>query len=323
MRNKQSFVILLVVILLAVALCGCTFWTLNNPFDADVTHAATVTILAGSKGISGSVDGTGALAQFNYPREICSDGANLYVLDDSAIRKIVAATGVVTTVCLGAFDGSICTDGTTLFLSNSYSNCIYEVPLATGVPSIYAGSSTPGTTDGTGTAARFNGPAGICTDGSKLYVADKGNNSIRQIDIASAVVTTIAGSTSGQSGTTDGIGNSALFSGPFNVFLVGNNLVVCQSTYSYELRIILLSTMSVSTQSLLGSGQSITGSAYDGNQFVYGVGDGEIGKIDTSSWYGLAANMTGYSASSLCVAGSDVFITDSANDVVLKLVSIE
>jgi len=51
-----------------------------------------------------------------------------------------------------------------------------------------------GTRDGRGTAARFNGPSGIWADGQNLYVADRNNFTIRKISIATADVTTLAGS---------------------------------------------------------------------------------------------------------------------------------
>jgi hypothetical protein len=38
-----------------------------------------------------------------------------------------------------------------------------------------------GGADGTGTAARFNGPFGITTDGVGLYVSDEGGNTIRLV----------------------------------------------------------------------------------------------------------------------------------------------
>ena len=58
-----------------------------------------------------------------------------------------------------------------------------------------AGSS--GSTDDTGTAALFNSPSAITTDGTNLYVADSGNNTIRKIVIASGAVTTFAGTANG------------------------------------------------------------------------------------------------------------------------------
>ncbi|HEX4460746.1 MAG TPA: hypothetical protein VIA18_22360 [Polyangia bacterium] len=55
-----------------------------------------------------------------------------------------------------------------------------------------------GSVDGTGTAARFYFPGGDASlaansAGTHLYVADRGNGTIRRIDVASAAVTTLAG----------------------------------------------------------------------------------------------------------------------------------
>ena len=130
-----------------------------------------MTTLAGST-TSGHSDGTGTLASFNGPYAVTTDGANLYVADylNNEIRKIVISTLAVTTIA-GSYKSS-------------------------------------GSSNGTGAAASFDGPDGITTDGTNLYVADFNNNEIRKIVISTGVVTTLVGTAAGLNGpggiTTDG-----------------------------------------------------------------------------------------------------------------------
>jgi hypothetical protein len=64
-----------------------------------ITPAGVVTTIAGTAGVTGNADGTGAAASFNFPFSIVVDSTgNLYVaeLQSGTIRKITPA-GVVTT----------------------------------------------------------------------------------------------------------------------------------------------------------------------------------------------------------------------------------
>jgi len=163
---------------------------LTAPAHAQSDYATpyTFTTLAGAAGASGSTDGTGAAARFLYPEGAAVDASgNLYVADtgNGTIRKVTPA-GVVTTLA-----------GT-------------------------AGAA--GSTDGTGTAARFNTPSGVAVDGSgNVYVADSVNNTIRKLTPA-GVVTTLAG-TAGAAGSTDGTGVSARFNQPFGIAVDGSGNV--------------------------------------------------------------------------------------------------
>ncbi|VDB00493.1 hypothetical protein S1OALGB6SA_1575, partial [Olavius algarvensis spirochete endosymbiont] len=68
---------------------------------------------------------------------------------------------------------------------------------AGGVVSTFAGTGTPGHTDGAGNTTQFNGPTGVAVDSSdNVYVADQGNHLIRKIT-PEGVVSTLAGSTEG------------------------------------------------------------------------------------------------------------------------------
>ena len=75
-------------------------------------------------------------------------------------------------------------------------------------------AGSPGSADGTGSAARFSSQGGIAVDRTAgvVYVADALNNTIRAI-APGGVVTTVAGQ-AGTSGFVDGTGNAARFTGP-------------------------------------------------------------------------------------------------------------
>jgi hypothetical protein len=72
----------------------------NNSTIRKVTAAGVVTTLAGTAGVSGSADGTGTAARFDFPFGVAVDSAgNVYVADhdNSTLRK-VTPTGTTTTV---------------------------------------------------------------------------------------------------------------------------------------------------------------------------------------------------------------------------------
>jgi hypothetical protein len=64
---------------------------------------------------------------------------------------------------------------------NWLNNRIRKIVIATGVVSTIAGNGAATALDGVGTAATFSAPWGITTDGANLYVADSANNKIRKI----------------------------------------------------------------------------------------------------------------------------------------------
>ncbi|MDO8263535.1 MAG: PKD domain-containing protein [Gallionella sp.] len=218
----------------------------NNKIRKIVIATGVVTTLAGSAGYlgMGSTDGTGTAASFAFPCGITTDGTNLYVADylNNEIRKIVIATGVVTTLAGsagylegGSIDGTgtaasfafpcgITTDGTNLYVADSFYSKIRKIVIATGAVTTLAGVGTSGSVDGVGTAASFAFPFGITTDGTNLYVADTSNRKIRKIVIATGVVTTLAGS--GAAAAVDGTGTSASISLPSGITTNGTNLYV-------------------------------------------------------------------------------------------------
>ena len=212
----------------------------GNVFVADsfnntirkVTSSGDVTTFAGLAGTTGSADGTGTSARFNFPVDVAVDSAgNVYVADTNnhTIRKITSG-GIVTT-----FAGS-------------------------------AGVS--GSVDGVGGNARFIFPIGVRTDSAgNVYVAGS-NQTIRKVTPA-GVVTTLAGA-AGIIGSSDGIGSAARFYNASDAVPDANGNIYVIDTYNQTLRKGVPSTLpaiqTAPANQMIAPGQNATFSiAADGN----------------------------------------------------------
>jgi serine/threonine-protein kinase len=298
------------------------YWELCTPGSADFSGpltgnitgdtlscavlAAQVTTFAGST-TAGSANGTAAAAQFNGPAGVAFDTAgNLYVADaaNNEIRMITPA-GVVTT---------------------------------------FAGSITPGDSDGTGGAASFHSPEGVAVDSSgNVYVADTDNNEIRKIT-PTGVVTTFAGST--VAGHADGTGGAASFTLPTGLAIDAAGDLYVADSGNNEIRMItpagVVSTLAGSTTAgnADGTGSAASfnqpaGVAVDasGNVFVADFGNNEIrevtpsGVVTTVAGSGAQGHADGtgtaasfYSPTGVAVDSSgNIYVADTNNNEIRKI----
>lgn len=187
----------------------------NRVRKVDVNGIISTVAGNGVPGFSG--DGGQAIdAELDGPQGVRLDGSgNLFIADyvNEVIRKVVLATGVITTVVgngdyEASGDGALATaagidpydlavDGAgNLYIADYYNNRIRKVSAATQTITTIAGMNLPG--DGqTGPAnqAALNGPIGISVDASGfVYFVDYFNNIVKKINQSTNTISVFAGS---------------------------------------------------------------------------------------------------------------------------------
>lgn len=316
------------------------------------TATAAVSTLAGTFGVVGGVDGVGPAAQFFQPNGVAVAAGTVYLADteNHTIRTIDVQSGAVTAWAgalgvAGTDDGPLAAarfrepeglalDGSgNLYVADTDNDTIRKIVIATGTVSTLAGAvGVAGTTDGVGSAARFNKPRALAWDGGgTLYVVDSLNASIREVALAdgtvttratlpstpagvaavggdvlasladhrivridaAGTVTTVAGA-AGASGFADGSGAEARFFRPAGLVVDGDRVYVCDDG-NYVLRLLTLSTGAVTTV----AGAWPTG---------------------TSDGTGSAARFFAPQAIAVDGAGSAAYVADTNNQTVRKLV---
>ncbi|KAK3273011.1 hypothetical protein CYMTET_18722 [Cymbomonas tetramitiformis] len=246
----------------------------NHKIRSVNTATQEVLTLAGTT--SGNLDATGTFARFNNPNGITIDflAETLYVADtdNHKIRKVVIATGAVTTLCGDpSFAGDVVpnnygsVDGTgtdamfysplglvygwdserdlkVLFVADTGNNLIRRVTLSRrtydpfAVVETFAGSGAAGFRDSFGADAEFSAPAGIAitSDNQELFVTDRDNHVIRRVNVQTARVSTLAG---GTLGAEDGTGTAAQFNQLVGVSVTREDTrVYVSDTANYNVR---------------------------------------------------------------------------------------
>ncbi len=283
-----------------------------------LAQVAVSTLAGSSPSIqSGSADGTGNAALFNSPASIAVDAAgNIYVADanNHKIRKVTAA-GVVTTLAgtgspgaavVGATAGAsatfnfpqgVATDGTNVYVADTFNHVIRQIVIATGVTTTIAG--TPGTSGaaiGAVNTGRLNNPLGLAVSGTDLYVADTSNHAIRKVTIATGDIANFAGTPGAASaGSTDATGVLASFKNPGAIAAEGTTNLYVSDTGNHTIRKIVIA----------GGGVVTT-------------------HAGTASTVGGSVDSTGSSASfkspnQLVVNGTNLFVADTGNNTIRQI----
>jgi hypothetical protein len=186
-----------------------------------------ITTIAGTYGVTGYTGdgGPATAAKFYSPLGICTDTTgNIYIADqgNSVIRMINHSTGIITTVAgtgsqAYSGDGGPATNAAlnqvrdvkmdnqgNIYITDALNNVVRKYVPSTGIITTIAGTGTAGNSgdDGPATNATMHTPARLAYDGANLmYVSDQANNVIRQINLATGIISKSAGvSTAGFSG---------------------------------------------------------------------------------------------------------------------------
>ncbi len=206
----------------------CSVFRLNLQTQASSTVAGT-----GSCGYSGD-GGSAIAATLSSPSGIALDSAgNFYIADtgNQRIRVVNAATGIINTAAgsgAGGFFGdngpataaylfnpkAVAVDASgNLYIADSSNERVRRVDASTGVISTFAGggSSSDG---GPAASAGLSFPDGLAFDAKgNLYIAEGPGNDVREVNAATGIITTVAGS-GGFSGTQgDGVPATSVYLG--------------------------------------------------------------------------------------------------------------
>ena len=211
-----------------------------------------VTTLAGQTGLPKDVDGTGAQAAFTVPTAVAALGGGLVVSESATLRQ-VTLDGVVSTLAGQAHEAL-------------------------------------GFEDGTLVASQFSSPSGIAAgDGALLFVADQGNDVVREVDLDAGLVSTLAGHP-GLAGTGDSQG--ARFNSPGAVAYVAGQVFVAD-------------TGNEIVRSLDPDGGAVTSVA------------GFPGVVAFTDGVGQAAAFN--NPQGLCTDGSSLFVVDTGNNAIRQI----
>ena len=288
---------------------------------------AISTVAGNGTATFGGDGGVAISASLSNPDGVSVDGAgNLYIADgaNNRIRKVTAATGFISTVAgngTATFggDGAAATsaslnnpDGVSvdgagnLYIADEGNNRIRKVTAATGFISTVAGDGTAGFTAsqdmGTtaATSASLNNPDSVFVDGAgNLYIADEGNNRIREVIAGTGFISTIAGNGTATFAGDGGVAISASLNNPDGVSVDGAGNLYIADGGNNRIRKVTAATGFIST--VAGNGTA-----------------GFTASEDTGTTAATSASLDNPDGVSVDGAGN-LYIADQANNRIRKV----
>jgi sugar lactone lactonase YvrE len=253
----------------------------DNDCIRKIDASETITTVAGigrSHGFSGD-GGDATNAQLDKPEGVAADSSgNIYIADTNnhVIRKVAAATGIITTVAgIGkqngyTGDGGLATAAElnkpqgvyvdpsgNIYIADTENHVVRKVNATTGIITTIAGTGSSGDTGDGGAAilAELNKPHGVFSDLSgNIYIADSDNHRIKKVDAVTGIITTIAGTGSSGDAGDDGPAISASMNKPRGLWVDESGNILIADTENNRVKKVDTSTGIINNVAGNGSG---------------------------------------------------------------------
>ena len=282
-----------------------------------------ISTFAGTGAPEDSGDGEAATSAGVFPYVVAVDSstspATVYLGDYAKVRKVapsgtissVAGTGepglysgegeAATSAVLGFLIAGVAVDSShNVYISDWANNRVLKVTASTGIITTVAGTGTAGYNGDNkpGTSAEVNSPAGLAVDTKgNLYIADYQNCRVRDVNLTSGTISTIAGTGTCATSGDNGAATSASILNPQGLALDGNgNLYIALEQNS--IRVVSLTSGTINTvagtgtagyagdgglatAALLNTPKSVA--AYNGNVYISDSGNAAVRILQSES----------------------------------------
>ena len=177
--------------------------------------------------------GPATAAELNGPYSVAVDSAgDVFIADfgNYRVREVNASTGIITTVAGGSGNAdagpatavslecpmSVAVDSSgDLFVLDQWG--VQEMSVAAGILNTVAGGTyySFGGDGGPATAAEFSNITGIAVDSAgNLFIVDAGNNRVREVNLSTGIINTVAGNGTAAYSGEGGSASAAALDGP-------------------------------------------------------------------------------------------------------------
>ncbi len=288
----------------------------GNHFIRQVVAASgNIHGIAGNGQLSFSGDGsTGLNAALNLPSGVAVDGPrDIFIADtaNNAVRELVASSGLIQTIAgtnggaLNGPAGVFVDTSNNVYIADTKNNVIREIFASTGTVQIIVGTGTAGYLGDGGppSQAQLKLPTSVYVDSvGNIFIADMGNNVIREVVFATGKIQTVAGTNAGSPGFAGdgGLATSALLSSPSGIFVDAPGNIFIADTGNNVIREVTISNHNIKT--------------FAGNHTL-GAGFGGDGGAATS------AQLNGPLGVAIDPSGN-LFIADTANNVIREVAAV-